>query len=292
LAEKFKINRRVIIQIISAVIYNLNFKGFTEGKIYKGDIKGVCVPGLNCYSCPGAIAACPLGSLQSSLNGLKFKLPLYIIGTLIIFGILFGRMICSFLCPFGLIQELLNKIPSPKLKKNKWTRRLSLLKYVFLLIFVFAIPLYSLINNGVSVPAFCKYICPAGTLEGGIPLVAANNDLQKIAGDLFNWKIFVLAVIVIASVFIYRFFCRFICPLGAIYSLFNRCAVFGVSVDKSKCVNCNKCVRFCKMDTNKINDRECIRCGECKTVCDKNAIIFAPRIKKESDNKKYEKDEI
>jgi len=284
-----KISRRKIIQLMSAVIYNANFKGFAEGNIYKGDIKGVCVPGLNCYSCPGAIAACPLGSLQSSINELKFKLPLYIIGILIIFGITLGRAVCAYLCPFGLIEELLYKIPSPKIKKNKWTRRLSFLKYVILLLFVFILPAYYLIKTGVAIPAFCKYICPAGMLEGGIFLVAANNILREMTGMLFNWKIFVLVIIIIISVFIYRFFCRFICPLGAIYSFFNRHAMIGINVDKTKCTKCNKCVKFCKTDAKYINDRECIRCGECKNLCDYNAIIYSPRIDKNKTKTKGEK---
>ena len=74
-----------------------------KGNIYKGDLKGMCVPGLNCYSCPGAIGACPLGSLQSALLNSKFKTPYYILGLLIIFGALLGRVVCGFLCPFGLL---------------------------------------------------------------------------------------------------------------------------------------------------------------------------------------------
>ena len=280
LGKKIKISRRRIIQLVSAVIYNANFKGFAEGSIYKGNIKGICVPGLNCYSCPGAVASCPLGSLQSSLTGIKFKLPLYIAGTLIIFGIFLGRSICAFLCPFGMIQEFLYKIPSAKVKKSKWTRRLSLLKYLILLVFVFALPVYYLIKTGVAVPAFCKYICPAGTLEGGVPLVLANQNLQKIIGALFSWKMSVLIIIIIFAAFIYRFFCRFICPLGAIYSFFNRHAIIGIDVDKTNCVNCKNCVKFCKMDTRYINDRECLRCGECKQVCNSNAIIYTPKINK------------
>ncbi|MCL2814930.1 MAG: 4Fe-4S binding protein [Oscillospiraceae bacterium] len=273
MAKKIKkIGRRRIIQLISAVIYNSNFKGFAEGKIYKGALKGVCVPGLNCYSCPGAVAACPLGSLQSALSELKFKLPLYIAGTLVIFGILFGRAVCSFLCPFGLIQELLYKIPSPKLKKSIWTRRLSFLKYFILLAFGAILPIYSLVKTGAAVPAFCKYICPAGTLQGGIPLVAADKSLQNIVGALFNWKILVLMITVVSAVFVYRFFCRFICPLGAIYSFFNSRSLIKINVDESKCSQCGACVQFCKMDTGKINDRECIKCGECRQVCENNAM--------------------
>jgi len=265
--------RRKYIQLISAVLYNANYGGFISGTIYKGGVKGVCVPGLNCYSCPGAVAACPLGSLQSALGEVKYKLPLYTVGTLLLFGLLLGRGVCAFLCPFGLIQELLHKIPSPKLRKSKATRIASYSKYAILAIFVFFLPLFFLARNGVSVPAFCKYICPAGTLEGGIPLVLANKNLQALTGALFQWKVLVLAVVIIACVFLYRAFCRFLCPLGAIYSFFNKRALLGVTVNRDKCTGCNACVNSCKMDARIINDHECIRCCECRSACRYGAIM-------------------
>lgn len=268
-----KRGKRRYIQLLSAVLYNINFRGFGTGTIYRGKNKGVCVPGLNCYSCPGAIAACPLGALQASLNDLP-KVSLYVIGTLLIFGALLGRGICAFLCPFGSIQELLYKIPSPKISKGKWSRRFSGLKYVILVLFVMALPVCFLIKNGVAIPAFCKWICPAGTLEGGIPLVLSNEGLRAQVGSLFGWKLALMLLVLATCIFIYRPFCRFICPLGAIYSLFNRIAIFGVRVDEKKCVHCDACIQKCKLDVKKINDRECIRCGECAKVCPCNAIDF------------------
>lgn len=263
---------RRIIQVLAAVLYNANIGGFLRGSIYRGESKKFCVPGLNCYSCPGAVASCPLGALQTSLNSFPTALPLYVLGTLLVFGALFGRAICAFLCPFGLVQELLYKIPSPKLKKSVWTRRLSFFKYVVLVVMVFILPLYFLQKNGVVTPAFCKWLCPAGTLEGGIPLLIANEGLRSQLGWLFSWKALVLAAIIIGSVFIFRIFCRFLCPLGAIYSLFNRIALFGVCVDDKKCTHCGACTHMCKMDVKEINDRECLRCGDCKTHCPTQAI--------------------
>ncbi len=253
--------------------YNLNLKGFVTGTISKSPTKAVCVPGLNCYSCPGAVGACPLGSLQAALGGIPNKLPLYVVGTLLLFGIFLGRAICAFLCPLGFIQELLYKIPTKKLKKSKWTRRLSALKYILLAVFVIALPLWYLVSTGVASPAFCKFICPAGTLEGGVPLLLLNPDLREAAGGLFVWKLILLAAFLISSVFVYRPFCRFICPLGAIYSFFNRAAVFGVRVEQSRCIDCGRCVAHCEMDVKRVNDRECIRCGSCKSVCPVNAIV-------------------
>jgi len=255
-------------QLLSAVLYNCHFPGFVTGRIYKGETKGICVPGLNCYSCPGAVGACPLGSLQGAIANSAYKLPFYVVGTLMLFGILLGRMICGFLCPFGLIQELLYKIPVPKMKKSKVTEVLSYLKYLILAVFVVGIPLVKLM------PGFCKYICPAGTLLAGIPLVGTNPHLQTMVGALFSWKVFVLAVCIIICSVCFRAFCRFCCPLGAIYSFFNPIAFFGIRVNEEKCTGCNACIRFCKMDTKKVGDRECIHCGECKKVCPEGAIGF------------------
>ena len=270
--------KRKYIQVISALLYNANFKGFAEGKIYQGKIKNVCVPGLNCYSCPGAVGACPLGSFQNAIYSSGKTIPFYIVGTLLLFGVIFGRVICGFLCPFGLIQELIYKIPSPKIKKNKITKALSKLKYVILVVFVFVLSAIK------EYPAFCKYICPAGTLEAALPLLSTNPFLKQNLGMLFNWKLFLLLVTVIASIVIYRPFCRFICPLGAFYSLFNKLSYFGIQVDNVKCIGCDACIRKCKMDCAKVGDRECINCGECIDTCPVNAISLGSKVKKADTN--------
>ncbi len=258
--------KRKYIQLISAVVYNANLKGFTDGKIYHGNLKGVCVPGLNCYSCPGAIASCPLGSLQNAVSVSGKRLPFYIVGTLLLFGVLFGRAVCAFLCPFGLIQELLYKIPTPKLKKSRLTMVAAYIKYIILAVFVIIIPLL------YKYPGFCKYICPAGTLEAGIPLAVTDDSIANLLGAVFKQKVTILILVAALAVFAYRGFCRFICPLGAIYSFFNKTAFFGMCVDSNKCIDCGKCVNKCKMDVRTVGDRECIACGECEGMCSVNAI--------------------
>ena len=184
-------------------------------------------------------------------------------------------MVCSFLCPFGLVQELLYKIPAPKIKKTvstlRITRKASLLKYVILFFCIF-LPLLFFLKDGIASPFFCKYICPEGTVFAGWILALFNEDLRSALGVLFSWKTAVAVCFIIWSVFMFRPFCRFFCPLGAIYSFFNKTAVFGIHVDVSKCTHCNACVETCKMDVLKINDRECIRCGECRSHCKFNAI--------------------
>lgn len=269
--------KRKLIQFCTAIIYNANLPGFLQGKIYRGPLKSVCVPGLNCYSCPGALGACPIGALQSAFSGVFLKIPFYVLGTIMLFGLLLGRLICGWACPFGLVQELLYKLPTPKLKRNSVTQALAKLKYLIIIVFILVLPLFYYFSDGVGTPAFCKFICPAGTLEAALPLAAANNFVRNSLGALFSWKLLLLIITVTASVFIYRPFCRFICPLGAIYGLFNKLSVFGIKVDMDKCIGCDKCMRHCLMDCTKAGDRECINCGECIRVCPTKAISIGKK---------------
>lgn len=274
-----KPTKRRIIQLYAALLTNANLKGFGSGHIYMGKAKYACVPGMNCYSCPGAAGACPLGALQNALNATNTKLPYYIFGILLLYGFLFGRWICGFLCPFGLIQDLLYKVKTPKVRKNRLTRSASYLKYVLLIVFVVIIPLaYA---GKMPLPGFCKYICPSGTFlgAGGLLTNKKNEDLLGMLGPLFTWKFLLLVGFIVGAIFIYRFFCRFFCPLGAIYGLFNKISFLGMKLDKSKCVDCGLCIGECRMDVKKVGDHECISCGRCVNVCPTNAISYkGPKI--------------
>lgn len=273
--KRHKPSKRKLIQVYAALLYNANIKGFISGNIYQGATKFMCVPGLNCYSCPGAVGACPLGALQNALAASGTRAPAYVFGIIILLGLILGRTVCGFLCPVGLGQELLYKIKTPKLKKSKFTYILSYLKYVILVVLAVAIPLM-FGKSGATVPGFCKYICPAGTFGGALALIVnPNNDSMLMRlGSLFTWKFAVLVVFMVASVFIFRFFCRFFCPLGAIYGFFSKIALLGVKLDKNKCTDCGLCVNACKMDIKHVGDHECIQCGECISVCPTKAISW------------------
>lgn len=267
-------SKRRLIQVYAAVLYNAHIRGFIEGRIYTGKAKIACVPGLNCYSCPGAVGSCPLGALQNALAYSGKTAPFYVFGILILYGIILGRTICGFFCPLGLIQELLHKIPTPKIPKNRITRALSYLKYIILAVFVCGITLWYGLAHDTAVPGFCKYICPAGTSEGAAALLAnpANAEDFGMLGILFTRKFIIMLLTALFCIFCYRAFCRFICPLGAIYSLFGKFSIIGVKVDKNRCSGCGACVRNCGMDVRKVGDRECINCGKCMEVCAQKAI--------------------
>ncbi|MCR5764122.1 MAG: 4Fe-4S binding protein [Treponema sp.] len=246
---------------------NSQVQNFLKGKLYTGKWKKFCSPGLNCYSCPAATYSCPIGALQAVGGSSKFSFSFYIVGIILAFGVIFGRAVCGFLCPFGLMQEIVNLIPSPKLKIPRW---MKYIKFAVLLIFVLILPVADTNYSGVGDPAFCKYICPAGTLEGGLPLAATHPEIRSSLGSLFFLKSLILISVLILCVFCYRFFCKALCPLGAIYGLLNKISFYRLHLNESTCIHCGKCARACKMDVNPLkspNSIECIRCGSCIEVC-------------------------
>lgn len=262
------------IQAVATLLSNANIVGFFTGKIYKGNLKTICVPGLNCYSCPGAVGSCPIGSLQAVIGSSKFSFAYYIVGILVLFGVLFGRLVCGFLCPFGWFQELLHKIPSEKFSTKK-LKALTYLKYVILAVFVIILPMTIVNEVGMGDPWFCKWLCPVGILEGALPLSIVNSGIWAALGALFTWKFCLLVGIITLSVFFYRPFCKWICPLGAFYALFNKLSFYRFSIDKNKCTSCGACSNVCKMDIDIYktpNHTECIRCGDCVRTCPHGAI--------------------
>ena len=262
---------RLGIQLAATALFNGYAAGFAHGKIFTGASKAVCVPVLNCYSCPGALGACPIGALQQAFGGSERHFPFYVLGTLMLFGILLGRFVCGFLCPFGLVQDLLHKIPAPKLRVP---RRLDCAlrwgKYVVLFGVVVLLSLLVTSEMGVTPPFFCEFLCPAGTLGAGIPLVLGDASLRQLVGALFSWKLLVLLAILLTAVLIPRPFCRYLCPLGAFYGLFNRWSFYRMRVEAATCVNCGACEQTCPMAVDPradANSPECIRCGQCRVAC-------------------------
>lgn len=301
---------KLIIQGVWFALTNSFMVGWINGTIYQGPIKYACVPGLNCYSCPGAFGACPIGAMQAILDefdsakswvdpqtGTYVMAPLYwvavyVIGILIVIGAVCGRLVCGLLCPFGWVQDLLYKIPVKKMRLPRdeasisktahprltrfllgADRYLRFAKYAFLIVMVIFLPLVVKAN-----PWFCKYVCPSGMLFGGIPLMSMNKGLADAAGGLTLLKLSILAFIAVLSVFLYRPFCKYICPLGAIYSLFNKASLYRYGIDDSacnRCKGCSACAKVCPMGVDPVkdpNNRECIRCGTCAATCPQKAI--------------------
>ena len=274
--QKKQVRGRKAVQALWGIVSNANVSGFITGKIYRGPLKRFCVPGMNCYSCPGALGACPIGAMQAVFDARKRKFAFYVVGFLAAIGILVGRFICGWLCLFGLVEELLYRIPAPKLHiPQKLDKGLRCCKYGFLLVMVFGLPFFFRDSLGMGMPFFCKYVCPVGTLEGGVPLVLLSAGMRKTIGALFAWKFALLLICLLSCVFIYRPFCKYVCPLGAFYALFQKVSLLRMRVDEDACIHCGRCAKVCRMNVDPSrtpNSAECIRCGECVSACPKNAL--------------------
>ena len=267
--------KRTWIQAAAFALQNGYIKGWLHGSIATGATKKICTPGLNCYSCPGALFSCPIGALQAVLSNASFRFSLYVFGFLGLTGTLFGRLVCGFLCPFGFLQDLLYKIPLFKKKKGlPLPRRFRFLRYLMLLL-VLALPLLTATENGAGEPWFCAFICPAGTLLGGVPLVSFHASLREAAGLRFAVKLAVLFCILLLSVKYYRPFCGYLCPLGALYGLLQPVSVYQIHLDTEKCIRCGACQTACGMDIRvweQPNSPDCIRCLKCVHACPTDAL--------------------
>lgn len=265
--------KRWMAQFFFLALQNPFLQNFFTGTIYRGSSKAVCVPSLHCYSCPSMPFSCPIGTIQFIFDYAKM-LPYYALGMIIGVGAIFGSGTCAYFCPFGFLQELLYKI-SPFKSRQTLPHIFRHTKWLILGIFVILLPLWQ------HIPAFCAYICPAGTLEAGIPILLANPGYRDSAGLTFVWKMIFLISLILYVMREERAFCRYLCPLGLLLGLFNRVSLLQITLHRHSCKSCNVCGRSCPMGLNlpeEINAIDCIKCGECVKACKFSAVTRSLKI--------------
>ena len=231
---------------------------FGVNALFLYDLRFICVPVLNCWACPVASFACPMGAFQSGVAAMRgaLLLPFYVLGTILAVSAIIGRSMCGFLCPFGLLQDLLGRI---RKHTASMPRAMGYLKYVFLIVLGIILPYLTF------TPWFCEF-CPQGALQGGIFQPLLHADLREWIGTWWFVKIGVLAAFVIASVFVRRPFCHSFCALGALFSLCNRVSLLRMHYIREECTDCMWCVRACPAGIDPRTDLEgmnCIKCMEC-----------------------------
>jgi len=236
-------------QLLSLLLVNASF-------LFQA--RSICFPVLNCWACPVAAFACPLGALQNSIADMRavFIVPLYILGSLLAVSAIFGRMMCGWLCPFGLLQEGLSKLNRRVRRVPRWV---GYGKYLALVALALIAPYL------MGVPLFCK-LCPQGALQGGIPQPLLDASLRPLMGGWWYIKIAILAATVLAAVLYKRPFCHGACALGALFSLCNRVSLIRMSYDAEACTNCGWCVRACPQGLDprtEVNGHACIGCQVC-----------------------------
>jgi len=222
------------------------------------------IPGcmFHCYACPLATFACPIGVMAGFAS--VHVVPLLTLGVLVLAAAAVGSMVCGWICPFGFLQDLADRIPTPKLRIPNW---MGFGRYVVLIGLVVAVPMmWGKEHN----PLFICRLCPAGAVEASIPATIE----QSVAGGDMTWlmgwpKVVILIVFVAAVLFTRRPWCTVFCPLGGLLSLLNRLSFVHLRFDRDGCVECNRCRANCRYGVHiekRLNDTRCNRCLEC-TAC-------------------------
>jgi ferredoxin-type protein NapH len=216
-----------------------------------------CGPVFHCYACPLATFACPIGVL-ANFSALHM-IPFAAIGVLVVSGAIFGSFICGWACPFGFLQDLVAKVPTPKFALPAW---MSVFRYVVLAALVVAVPYYWGEDSSLF---FCR-LCPASAAETVLPNMATQvmNQQAVVWPSIAKGTIF--AVLVVAMFFTWRPWCTVLCPLGAIYSLLNRFSFFFLRFEPNLCIDCKDCHSLCRDSTDaehRIDGTRCVRCLDC-----------------------------
>jgi len=220
-------------------------------------LQSVCAPVLYCHSCPLSAMACPIGV---AVNFSTFQVfPFITIGILGLVGTIGGRFVCGWLCPFGLIQDLLHRI---RARRIALPRGLIYAKYAVLVGLVLMAPL---LLPGKPY-TFCDF-CPAGTLESAIPWAVMGVNTGDWLG--LSLRIAILSGVLLLAVAASRGWCRVLCPLGAMFSAFNKFSLLRLKATGHKCTNCGACREICSVGIDPIaetNSGECIRCLDCTST--------------------------
>ena len=217
----------------------------------------VCGAVFHCYACPLALFACPIG-VTAQFSALHV-FPFMAVGTLLVVGGMVGAFVCGWACPFGFMQDLAAKARTCRYELPAWAGHF---RYVVLVGAVLAIPF--LWGEGHAL--FICRVCPAGALEGAIPAKVEQALANQPINEINNIKIWV-TVFVVAGMFVkFRPWCTLLCPLGAIFGLFNRWSALYLRFIPERCTSCKLCHTQCRVGLEpdrRANDPRCIRCLEC-----------------------------
>ncbi|AHF06591.1 4Fe-4S binding protein [Desulfitobacterium metallireducens] len=221
---------------------------------------------------PSIHALCPFGGLESlyqiftagSFISKIFAGTLVLFGVTVLLAILFRRSFCGLLCPFGAIQEFFAKMGQKIFRKKfvipaKVDKPLRYLKYLVLIITV----LYAWRTAGLWMAPYDPW-----SAYGHLP-----EGLESVWGESAVGLI-LLVITLIGSLLYDRFFCKYLCPMGALYGILGKVSPFKVVRNENTCIDCGKCNRSCPMNIDiqhntEVKSAECINCQLCVLECPK-----------------------
>ncbi|MBC7288540.1 MAG: 4Fe-4S binding protein [Armatimonadetes bacterium] len=220
------------------------------------------VPFVSCTSCP--LAECPGRWLQ----------PFYIAGILVL-GFFTGRGFCGWACPMGFVQDALGAASKPRATQHGCFQRadriLKWLKWPALLFALWAYWHLTFTAPGRPYPYIVRsdhYLSPA-------PLRVASS----LGDPAYAVRYVLFAVAIVGGLVVSRFWCRYLCPLGALLGLLNKASIFKLGIVPERCTRCHACLRACPMDTGP-STIDCTMCTDCINECEQGAIVGADRLKR------------
>lgn len=225
---------------------------------------------------PSIHALCPYGGLESlyqlfasgSFISKIFQGTMILFAITLVLAIIFRRSFCGLICPFGAIQEFFGKL-GQKLFKRKFIipmlidAPLRYLKYIILIITIF----YAWKTAGLWMAPYDPWSAFAHLPEG------FESVWKESAIGLI-----LLGVTLVGSILYDRFFCKYLCPMGALYAIIGRVSPFRVERNENVCVQCGKCNKVCPMNIDvqhakKVKSAECINCQSCILSCPKTGAL-------------------
>jgi len=216
------------------------------------------VPFVSCQSCPAT--DCPGRYLQP-----------WFIGLIALSAIFSGRVFCGWVCPMGLVQDALGRLPKPTVttapRFARLDKYLKYLKYVALVVIVILI-----FQHNLQSARPYEYVTRS-------PSIFNLNAIQvawAMGGGAYRWRLAVLVIGLVGGVLVFRCFCRYMCPLGALLAIFNKLSILTIRRNESQCSECGKYPRECPQYTVP-GTTDCVMCGECVQGCPHQALSFGRR---------------
>ncbi len=206
----------------------------------------------------------------------------------IILTIIFGRFFCGWVCPFGALHQFVGylgnrrKTTAQKIRLNKY-RKAQCIKYLILIFFLFMAAFPSLaatLQTGLLDPI--TLVTRSFNLLL-LPIIDRTVNLVSVSPRFYEGAWLILTIFlttVLLNLVIPRFYCRFICPLGAFFAIISRFAIWRIGKKQNECSNCNLCNRACEGACNpagNIRISECVLCLNCREECPDELIVYQKR---------------